>query len=317
MKGKMACFTPITLYLSREGKNPKTGKWSYTSVNKGYRDKPRKFPCGHCIGCYMEYSRQWAVRCEFELSRSSQSAFLTMTYNDESLVYHEGSQRATLHPRDLELFWKRYRKEHGRGIRYFACGEYGDKLGRPHYHAIIFGHDFKDKKFYTIKGGHILYTSPSLNALWGLGNCYIGSATFESCAYVARYVLKKKYGQAADYYEREGILPEFVRMSRGGNIKGSGGIGAEWFEKFESDVFPHDYVVIRGGIKVRPPKYFMTRYQKKFDSLLYPDYHPMDLEQLKEERLKNQAENWRENTDARLNVRHILAKYKAGLLKRD
>lgn len=298
----MTCYTPVTLYKSREGKNPLTGKWPLTSMNKGYRDKPQKVPCGKCVGCHLEYSRQWAMRCVHELQQHTFSSFITLTYEDDQLVWHEGAKRPTLHPRDLQLFWKRLRKEYGKGIRYFAAGEYGDVTGRPHYHAIVFGHDFPDKKFHSFKNGYIEYRSRALNDLWGHGDCAIGSATFESCAYVARYVLKKKYGQAADYYDSEKILPEFVRMSR------RPGIGADWYEKFQDDVFPHDYVVIRGGIKCRPPKFYTNRYEKS---------HPLDIEQIKEERKIQASKKWRENIDARLNVRHEIARQKMNSLKRD
>jgi hypothetical protein len=101
------------------------------------------------------------------------------------------------------LFIKRYRKKFGQ-FRYYYCGEYGDKLGRPHYHLLIFGHEFEDQElFKTNHGNDKLYTSPSLDKLWGKGYAVIGELTFQSAAYVARYIMKKITGSIAkQHYER-------------------------------------------------------------------------------------------------------------------
>ena len=64
-------------------------------------------------------------------------------------------------------------------IKYFACGEYGDKKKRAHYHAIIFGvgNNHEDKKI--------------IQETWKKGLTYHGTVTFESARYVTDYVLKK------------------------------------------------------------------------------------------------------------------------------
>jgi len=93
-----------------------------------------------------------------------------------------------------------------RGYVFFHCGEYGSKTGRPHYHACIFKYDFPDKVFYTERNGYKLFTSQILQDLWtdpsdGLpyGYCSVGSLTFESAAYVARYILKKVNGKGCGF----------------------------------------------------------------------------------------------------------------------
>lgn len=258
----MPCYYPVTLFKSRQGRDKKTGRWPLVGLADGYRDLPVQVPCSRCIGCRLERSRQWAIRCVCESQMHDQNCFLTLTYRDEELLH--GYLRPTLFPRHLELFWKRLRKEYGDGIRYFACGEYGERFGRPHYHACVFGFDFPDKTFHSSKNGIDLYHSNSLDLLWSHGNCLIGSVTFESAAYVARYIMDKKLGQAASFYTEQGIEPEFVRMSRGGRKRKDGsqsfGIAHEWYERYKSDVFPHDYCVIRDGVKTRPPKYFSLKY---------------------------------------------------------
>lgn len=211
-------------------------------------------PCGRCVGCRLERSRQWATRIMFESQFHSKSCFLTLTYSDENLPYPP-----SLNYRDFQLFLKRYRKEVG-SLRFFVCGEYGDLTARPHFHACIFGHDFDDKVIFDVRpSGHSLYRSPLLERLWPLGISSIGSLTFESAAYVARYVLKKVTGDAAeDHYSRIDVdtgevfhvEPEFARMSL------KPGIGSSWFEKYNSQVYGENDFVIVNGHTCKPPRYF-------------------------------------------------------------
>lgn len=178
-----------------------------------------------------------------------QTCFITLTYSDEHLPAD-----MSLDIKELQRFKKTFRKhlernENGKTIRFFECGEYGDETRRPHYHAIIFGYDFPDKKFYRYsKSGEPLYTSSLLERVWGKGHCPIGAVTFESAAYVARYQLDKRTGPLAkDHYA--GRKPEFANMSR------RPGIGKPWLDKWCKDVYPRDYVVVRGK-KMKPPKYY-------------------------------------------------------------
>lgn len=255
----MPCYHPIQL--------------SRKSLKRGHIT----VPCGRCIGCRLERSRQWALRAEHERHYHKDSCFVTLTYRDSELPM--GNLAATLVPRDLELFWKRLRKEYGNGIRYFACGEYGERTSRPHYHAIIFGLDFQDKKLHSTKGDFNLYTSDSLDRIWGYGNCIIGDATFESAAYVARYIVDKKTGPKAKVYTEKGIEPEFCRMSR------RPGLGARWFDEYKTDIFPHGKMMIRGK-KCRPPRYYLDRLEK---------HDPMEAEiQAKRRKYEGELKYWKD-----------------------
>lgn len=284
----MTCYTPITLYQSRV-LNPDTGKRSLVTMKDGFRDRPQKVNCGRCEGCKLDRSRAWAIRCVNEAQMHIENSFITLTLRDDQLVYG-GAAHAILVPRDLELFWKRLRKRFpDKRIRYFACGEYGDNSNRPHYHACVFGLVFPDTRLYSTKAGISLYTSDILDSVWTHGNCTVGDVNFESAAYVARYIMKKRLGWMSQYYEAEGIEPEFVRMSR------RPGIGSSWFDAFESDVFPNDYVSIRGGHHVKPPRYYQRRYALS---------HPLTMEEVISARLDEAATHWRDNTPARLSVRY-------------
>lgn len=240
-----------------------------------------KLPCGKCIGCRLERSRKWAMRCVYEAQQYQENSFLTLTYAPEFLP--EGG---TLVKRDLQLFFKRLRKSFPDvKIRYFACGEYGEQFARPHYHVILFGFcppDYKRKKscapafgksqlslsswvssafssasleaFFANKpiesdeSNLLVRYSPIIEKIWGLGHVAVGEVTFESCAYVARYCLKKVNGaKAKEYYGER--LPEFVVMSR------RPGIAANFFDKWKDDIFPRDQCFAR-GVPCKPPRYF-------------------------------------------------------------
>jgi len=298
----MPCYHPTYLYRSRHGVNAKTGKVPLVGYNKSDK-KGGSIPvgCNRCAGCLLERSRQWAVRCEKEIQLNENNCFITLTIDDDHMVYG-GAEHGILVPRDFTLFLKRLRKQYGSGIRFFGCGEYGTKSNRPHYHALIFGFDFPDKVYHSTKNGNILYHSDSLNNLWRNGNCLIGAATFESAAYVARYILKKRYGERSKYYTQEGVTPEFIRMSR------RPGIGSKWFDKYKSDVFPHDYVITRIGIKTKPPKYF---------SLLYEKTNPSEMEAIKLIRQTLADKNWQNNEPNRLRIRERVKKSQIKTLTRN
>lgn len=236
----------------------------YYNANGQYFE-PLILPCGQCAGCRLERSRQWAVRCIHEAQMYDQNCFLTLTYDVAHLPDDE-----SLHKEDLQKFWKRLRKSlPGIKIRYFACGEYGSKLSRPHYHAIVFNFWPSDAKLWNIRRGTELFVSPSVAKLWPFGFHSIGHVTFESAAYVARYVLKKVNGSQADFYY-DGLEPEYVCMSR------KPGIAYDWIRKFSGDVYPQDYIVIRDKFKCRPPKYYDLVYDRDLNG---------DLEYIKNKRL--------------------------------
>lgn len=206
-------------------------------------------PCGQCIGCRLDRSRIWAARCVNEASLHDQNCFITLTYAPEFLP-KDGS----LNTEDIQGFFKRLRRRiEPRQVRYFQCGEYGSLLSRPHHHAILFGYDFPDKKLFQVRDGVRLYVSQMLSELWPFGYSTIGDVTFESCAYVARYITKKVTGDLAEEHY-EGRKPEYITMSR------RPGIGREWLEKYLSDVYPEDALIIRDGIKMKPPRYYDAIY---------------------------------------------------------
>jgi len=216
-------------------------------------------PCGKCIGCRLERSRQWAMRCMHEASLYEDNCMVTLTYDPAFMPSDCG-----LHLEHFQLFFKRLRKKFGNGIRYFHCGEYGD-LGRPHYHAIIFNLDFPHKKKLKDEDGMVTWTSDMLSEIWGKGYCTISAVTFDSAAYVARYCLAKFTGPEADEHYRyvcDQTGKVYRRASEYATMSRRPGIGRDWFVKFKSDCYPSDFLIVKGH-RVKPPKYYDKLFEKE------------------------------------------------------
>ena len=191
------------------------------------------------------------------------------------------------------------------------CGEYGENnTKRPHYHAIIYGHAPDDLIPYGKDyEGKPLYTSPTIAKIWGKGNIDVGQVTFESAAYVARYIMKKQLGPEADYWhltatgltvERQ---PEYTDMSR------KPGIGGDWLEQNYKDIYPNDFMVIKKGdnfTEVRPTRYYDSLYEK-----MYPE----KMQEIKQERAIKAFQSDHFDPD-RIKAKQIITEKKINLLKR-
>jgi len=315
----MPCYHPLKGYRSRTIN--RSGKRSITfNSSQGFLDQPLTVPCGQCIGCRLDRSRQWAIRCHHEASLHEKNCFITLTYAPEHVpsvsVIHTRQTYQYLVKKHFQDFMKRLRFQYGPGIRYFHCGEYGERYGRPHFHAILFNLDFHDKYVWrkNSTGEFDLYRSPTLEKLWNLGHAELGSVTFESAAYVARYIVKKVTGRnAEDHYSyvadpETGELgmrkPEYTTMSR------RPGIGKPWLEKFALDVFPDDFVLVERQGKLVPcgvPKYYTSELEKS-DSEMFQN--------VKIDREVSAHKHAANNTPARLRVREELQLEKLKLLKR-
>lgn len=225
------------------------------SAKEGFGDRPLVLRCGQCLGCRIDRSREWALRCVHEASLHERNCFVTLTYRGKDLP-----RDLSLDVRHWQLFAKRLRKRVGR-FRFLHCGEYGDTNLRPHYHACLFGVDFSDRELFQQKRSGNVYSSKLLEELWGLGFCTVGDLTWQSAGYVARYTLKKVTGPLrqerllrvdAETGEEWSVRPEYVTMSR------RPGLAAAWFDRYQSDVFPDDEVV-HDGKRHAVPDYYMRR----------------------------------------------------------
>lgn len=279
----MPCNHPLPAW---RGKAPSdTGRLPIV-FNRNLADTslPVEVPCGRCIGCRLEKARGWACRMMHESKLYKHNWFVTFTYDDASLP-STVQGLPTLQPEHFVLFMKRLRKHLDKrggggagalpspppardsaqpGVRFYQCGEYGETTARPHHHAILFNlplTDLKPMNQTRARNAHTLYTSETLRSLWRHGHISVGAVTFETAAYVASYVTKKILGPNAEAHYK-GRVPEYATMSR------RPGIGAGFLEKFATDIYPSDQVIIRGH-PMRPPKYYDRRLEKEDPDTYY------------------------------------------------
>lgn len=285
----MPCSDPIRVYTPALGGRVRF----WTSKDPAYWVEPytgQTLPCGNCLLCREEYARQTAVRITHESTLWEKNAFLTLTYSDQHLPWHGG-----LEYKHLVLFWKRLRKQIGK-LRYYAVGEYGDKTQRPHYHACIFGHDFTDDRIILRDTPHLLWTSPALQAAWGLGNVSVGTLNFATARYTAQYVVKKlrKKQQYKRIDEQTGelILLEQPRAFMSRNL------GKNWWLQWHQQTMDHDHVIINGQPQ-KPPR--------AYDKWLTAT-QPQKMEQLKNIRKEKAITT----TKARSRARAINARARLG-----
>jgi len=301
----MPCYHPITGFRSRHVSANGKRKIEFNR-SRGYIDQPVILPCGNCIGCRIDKSRQWAIRCVHESKLHARNCFLTLTYKDDQLPEY-----GTLCKLHLQKFFRALRDD-GKVFRYYAVGEYAPETRRPHYHAIIFGLDFNEdglrKNLKYNSQGNMLFVSDYLSKKWPYGHATIGSFSYQTAAYTARYVMKKQTGErAAETYtftntftgEIHDLQPEFAIMSR------KPGIGSGWYDKYSSDAFPSDFL-IHEGKKHSVPRFYT-------DKLALSD--PELYKTVKFKRKKSQSNN-PDNTYDRLAVREECKEAQLKQLKR-
>jgi len=288
----VACYRPLTGYRGLHvGASGKRGL--VFSRGKAFSGIEIKIPCGVCVGCRKERARQWAIRCLHEASLHNENCFVTLTFHDKYLP-----KNLSVDVRDLQLFLKRLRKKSQEKIRYYACGEYGDRYGRPHYHLLIFGRDYRTNGNRISEEMVKAWSDPKTGEEYGM--ICIGDVTFGSASYVAKYIMKKRLGgESKNNYVMDGdeiIMerkPEFVVMSRGRN-KGEG-IGAGWFKKYGNEMYMD---------RVRAPKYY--------DELLGME-NPEKLEKIKWERMVEGIKRREDNTRDRLIDKDQVARAKENI----
>ncbi|UPW41656.1 replication initiator protein [Peromfec virus RodF8_29] len=338
----MPCYNPQLAfpldYLTRDGKQA----YRFIRCDRGvpYDVKERIFvshhksevlriPCNKCIGCRLKYAREWATRCMFELQYHKDAWFVTLTYNDQHVPksYYpdpstgEAIPVMTLSRRDLQLLLKRLRRSHPDcNIRYYACGEYGPTTWRPHYHMILYGLPLDDLQVRSqqVDGQITAWESPTLSAVWStrpfgnysplldaIGDVQLAPVTWSTCAYTARYVIKKQLGEdGRNFYETYHLQPPFTAMS----LKPA--IGKQYLLD-HPDIYDWDSVPlpVGDGVKdVYPPRYF---------DRLYDIDHPEEMAQIKEmRRFASEAAQQAQLRQTSLTYYDLLAQQERSQLRR-
>ena len=199
-------YHPVTRKVSEE-KAPKKKQ------RKGVKLKEYQWvSCGECYMCINKKRRDWAFRLYWERKRHRDAWFVMVTYNEENVPLLDTSTGElnlgitdkqgwlnmdktyrVLYKKDLQDFLNKlrnyqayYEKKYSAykmDIRYFACGEYGDDTGRPHYHILLFGvrpEIMEQAEEKVWKKGFISYKR------------YDDSKAYSGCMYLTKYVYKQQ-----------------------------------------------------------------------------------------------------------------------------
>lgn len=197
-------------------------------------------PCGQCTYCRIQRAAQWAVRLMHEYATSHSASFITLTYEDENLplLEHQSMMYPTLEPAHTTKFIKKLRKTTPNKLKYFLCGEYGAVGQRPHYHLIVFNYPIKSPA-----------PRREISDIWRYGSTHIGTVTYESCRYVAGYIMKKWYGdeRLSLYYPS---FPPFGRQSQG--------LGLRFAQKNEKQLLFNAGTTIQGQ-SIGLPRYYRNK----------------------------------------------------------
>lgn len=293
----MRCLKPRTVGFKDDGK---TIAWSQKHYSKEF--STFQLPCSKCLECRLEYARQWAVRCTHEAKMYENNSFITLTYSDENLKSPKLQYRDfqefiaklrdkifrdklnQMYPNDpqetqrikFKQLTKDTRKQIHESIRigYFVTGEYGEQRKRPHWHVLIFNWKPSDLTHkYTNDRGDRVSNSTTLDTLWGHGITEIGSVTFHSAGYCARYAAKKLvHGNDGHAYE-----PISKKSSKQA-------IGKKFLEKYWKDIFNYGHVILMtsdGEVKTTIPRYY-EKWLAKHQPEAYIDY----ITNLKQQRME-------------------------------
>jgi hypothetical protein len=266
----MACDTPFRVIKKGECKN---GKLYNSDV---------LVPCGKCPSCKKRRVNEWTFRLEEEDKVSSSSHFITLTYDTECIPITPNGYK-TLLRQDFQKFMKRLRKRQKAKIKYYACGEYGEKSDRPHYHAIIFN-----------------VTDPETIAeAWTQGSIHYGDVSGASIAYTAKYIDKQKNIPEHDNDDR---VKEFSLMS----LKlGQSFITPEIKKWYKEDI-TRNYVTKLDGIKIALPKYYRNQLFTDLEKELQVHHIQRTMNKLKQEARKKHYKKSTEDFDIKLSKNKII-----------
>lgn len=199
-------------------------------MNEGRPGEALTVPCGKCLACRISKAREWSMRLMHEFNYHKKAVFVTLTYNSEHLPKDNA-----ISIDELQRFLKRLRKKlPPKAIKYYACGEYGEQFGRPHYHAIIFGLGLDDKKIFE--------------EAWTKGNIKLGTVTYQSCRYVSDYVGKVDGEKAKELYGEKQLPFKLQSM----------GLGKQFALDNQKQIKQNGYLTV-DGIKMSIPRYYITK----------------------------------------------------------
>lgn len=235
-------------------------------------------PCGKCHECLKKRVSQWSFRLMQESKISHTAQFITLTYDTKHVpLTNRGFM--TLEKRDLQLFFKRLRKKqfgNEKGdIKYYACGEYGSKTMRPHYHIILFNADIN-----------------LISHAWNLGHVHFGNISQASVGYTLKYINKTK---KIPIHKNDDRKKEFSLMSKG---LGKSYMSKQMIKWHKNDLENRMYCNIEDGKKISMPRYYKDKIYNKDERLKIATKYREENEIIDS---KQHERDWREDQSKLLN----------------
>lgn len=222
-------------------------------------------PCGKCPNCLGRRVSAWSFRLMQEDKICETSHFITLTYDTVHVPITKNGMM-TLNKRDLQLFFKRLRKAHGKGhtkIKYYACGEYGGKTNRPHYHIIMFNAQIE-----------------LIQSAWGKGNVHYGQVSGASVGYTLKYISKPS---RIPLHRNDDRLREFPLMSKGLGINYLSDEIKQWHL---SDMHNRMHLTIENGKKVSMPRYYKDKLYNEHQRKAIAYYQKMEIAKAQAKQMK-------------------------------
>ena len=268
-----------------------------------------------------------------ELRVAESAYFITLTYAPENIptVKNFNMYMAmTLDKKDLTLFLKRLRaqilKEYPKSIqylkkseksqkwspklRYFACGEYGGKTERPHYHLIL----YNLPNYWVEKDKiHNILISDQLEKIWKKGIVNIGKVEQGSAHYMTQHHM---FPIDERWSENDSRQRPFSTMSK------KPGIGINYLDGQTINYFANtknSYATLKNGIRQSLGRY----YKEKIKEAIQNEETIRDMQFISKQYAQEQEErtrqSFRSETDflaaKREEYKNSLKKFKRNLKK--
>jgi len=241
----MPCYSPVGCVMGKSGPE-------FRPAKRGSGEIYSALPCGGCTGCRLDKAQAWKLRCANEALMHKQNCWMTLTYDPEHLP-HGGTLVKEHHQKFIRAL-----RDQGAKFSYYGCGEYGENLGRPHYHICVFGWEPKEVKLirHGDEGG-MFYTSEEIAKAWGKGIHEVTYLTPAMAGYTARYTGKKVTGKKAEaHYTRLLEDGTFVELEPEYQFQSTRpGIGKSYYEKYKKEIYRDDFIVLE-GTRIKPPAYY-------------------------------------------------------------
>lgn len=214
----MLCIQPLIELKSKElkekyGKRFISYKWyeeKNTISKSAYSNNIGVYPCNRCLPCIGIKRFHWVKKMQLEAKYWKYKYFITLTYSPENIPHNHHLNKQ--HLKNFIKYFRKHTTKANKSLKYFACGEYGGKTERPHYHIILFtDYQLDLQELKTTKTG-ILYNCNLLNKCWlNKGHIWTAIITDTKCfSYVASYSNKNHIRQ--EYNNKSKLLTNIINQ---------------------------------------------------------------------------------------------------------